>query len=300
MPPIIAAIGTIGNILTLITVTSRQCKKSSFTVYLGALAIFDTLVLYTVGTQMWTIFVFGVNYLDTVPFICKANEFTLYVISGTSSWLVVALTVERAVVTYFPLHSHRFNKPRTGIICVVAIFAFLVCINAHLLYGFEFYDYGNFTYCSFVDVNYFDFYHYYWTWIGDFVMYCILPVIIIITANIATVLRVIKSRKSTSSTISETARQRKRHLFVVTLMVSITFVVLSSPPALWNAISPYIIEDTGVYTPGQLILETIVYFMWFLNHSLNFYLYILSGRRFRKDLKNALVGCLPRVFRNRQ
>ena len=300
LPPLIVAVGTVGNLLTLITVSSRQCKKSSFTVYLGALAIFDTLVLYTVGTQMWARFVFDVNYANSGTFMCKWYFFTSFLFPQTSSWLVVALTVERAVGTYFPQQYHLINRPQAGLICVAAIFGFLLCLNAHLLYGSEIYDDGNFTFCYFVDDNYADFFFYYWAWIGDFSVYCILPITIITIANVATVTRVMKSVKSTSSTMSETARQRTRYLLIVTLTVSIAFVILASPLSFWVALAPYIMEDLNALTPQETLLESIFYFMMFLNHSLNFFMYTLSGPRFRKDLRNALVGCLPRFFIKRQ
>ena len=300
LPPLIVATGTVGNILTLITVTSRQCKKSSFTVYLGALAIFDTLVLYTVGSQMWIRFVFGVNYADSGTFMCKLYFFTSFLLPQTSSWLVVALTVERAFGTYFPQKYHLINKPRAALIIIASIFGFLLCLNAHLLYGSELYDDGNFTYCYFVDDSYADFFFYYWAWIGDFSVYCVLPITIITIANVLTVLRVIKSAKSTSSTMSENARQRTRYLLIVTLTVSIAYVVLASPLSFWVALAPYVIEDLNHLSPGESTLESVFYFMMFLNHSLNFFMYTLSGPRFRKDLKNALVGCMPRFIRNRQ
>ena len=298
LPPLIVVIGTVGNFLTLVTVTSRQCKKSSFTVYLGALAVFDTLILYTVGTQMWMRFVFDVNTADLGTFMCKCYFFTSFLFPQTSSWLVVALTVERTVGTYFPQQYKLISRPRAGLICVAVIFGFLFCLNSHLLYGSEMYDDGNVTYCYFIDDNYADFFFYYWAWIGDFCFYCILPITIIIIANVATVLRVITSVRTTSSTLSEIARKRTRYLLIVTLTVSIAFVVLASPLSFWVALAPFVVENLDVLNPQETLLESVFYFMFFVNHSLNFFMYTLSGPRFRKDLKAALKGCPPSVVAN--
>ena len=298
LPPLIVAIGTVGNFLTLVTVTSRQCKKSSFTVYLGALAIFDTLVLYTVGTQMWMRLVFGVNIADLGTFMCKWYFFTSFLFPQTSSWLVVALTVERTVGTYFPLQYKLINRPRTGLLCVAVIFVFLLCLNSHLLYGSEMKDFGNVTLCYFFDDSYADFFFYYWARV-DFCVYCILPITFIITANVATVLRVIKSVRSgiraSSSASPDSIRQRTRYLLMVTLTVSITFVVLASPLSFWVALAPFVVEDLNTLTSQETILESVFYFLLFLNHSLNFFMYMVSGPRFRKELKAVVKGCVPFV-----
>ena len=44
---IFLCVGTVGNSLSIITVSNKHCKRSSYTVYLAALAIVDLLALYT-------------------------------------------------------------------------------------------------------------------------------------------------------------------------------------------------------------------------------------------------------------
>lgn len=290
LPPTIIAVGTIGNMLSIAAVTNRRCKKSSFTVYLAALAISDTLVLYTFALNTWLRYVFEKDIARSGTAMCKLYYFAVFLFPHMSSWLIVLLTVERTFATYFSQKYKLISGAKTGCITVAVLFMVLFALNSHLIYGHVSYPDENITLCDFIDYDYADFFIFYWAWI-DFAVYCFLPVCIIILANTATVLRVFKVTRSTSASLSESARKRNRYLLLVTLMVSISFVLLTSPWAIHIAFAPFLLEDLHNLTPTQLRLETAFYTLLFTNHAVNFFLYVLSGPRFREDLKAVFTTC---------
>ncbi|KAL8589075.1 hypothetical protein ACOMHN_055088 [Nucella lapillus] len=99
-----------------------------------------------------------------------------------------------------------------------------------------------------------------------------------------------------------TSRSAKVSSMTTTLILtSFSFLVLTVPVC----VSDMYLEETGYYegTVGDVelnaklaLFETIVLLMWTSNCSINFYLYILSGRKFRQESKKYL--CL--TFRRKQ
>ena len=294
LPPIIVVVGTAGNILSFITVTNKHCKKSSFTTYIAAFAIVDTVYLLLVVLNSWLHFVFDINLQEINTVTCKLFEFLLLVLGHSSSWLIASLTVERTFCTYFPHKVKTMCRPKTGYVVVGLILGFISALNIHELIGFEYQENQqgtNVTRCGFVNVRYKNFMMYYFSWI-EFSLYFLLPVIVIITCNSATVIKIFRNSNTSgmARALDLNRKKRNRHLLVITLLVSFTFLISISPVTLYSTLKPYLFEDADYFfssTQTEDIVSTIVYHLGFLNHAINFFLYILSGERFRKDLKAA-------------
>ena len=287
IPGIIIVTGTIGNSLSIAAVTNNYCKKTSFTIYLAALAITDTLVLYTSGISLWLRKAYDINIsLFGVPG-CKLNTYFNYLFPQISSWLVVAITVERMLCTYYPSKTQLVNNHRTGIKVVATLITFIVLLNSNLLFGFTyiFHDALNQSICDITDANYSEFYLHYWSWI-HLTAYALLPFAIIISANVATVLKVFRSGMILKLA---TKSSRTRYLLLVTFLVSVTFLILAMPLSLSIAITPA--NHHTFLGMDEVLTDIVVFNMMLLNHAVNFFLYILTGSRFRRDLRAAF--CTP-------
>ena len=275
VPPIIIIAGTIGHILTTIAVQQR--KMTSFTIYLTALAFVDTLVLYTQTLNLWLNYALGIVIKEHSPFLCKMHYFIGFLFTHMSSWLVMCLTIERTLCMYFPHKIGQFPGKRVGLAVVGGVLLFLCALNSHTLYGRDFVIAKNSTACGFIDENYRSFFYMYWNR-AHFTIYFLLPVTVIILGNSAIVIQVYRSTKETMISDSVVTRRRTRHLFIMTLLLSISFVILVSPFPLLFLIAPVNI---------LALPATVFYQMLYLNHAINFFLYVLSGHRFRSDLKSA-------------
>ena len=291
VPPVIIILGTIGNLLTILAASAR--KLTSFTVYLASLAVADIFVLYTQTFNLWLENVFEIKLKLHSDILCKLHYFFIFLCPQISSWLIMCLTVERTICTFFSTRVRQFPGPKVGLIVVGSIVVGLCLLSGHALYGrgLVFDRTHNFTLkaCGFTEANYMDFYYRYWNTI-NFAIYFAIPFFIIVFGNSCTAFTVYTSFRSIDS-ISESSatrmiRQKKRHVFLITLLVSLAFVVLVTP-------LPLLFLFNRVNTmefPAALFVH-----MLSLNHSINFFLYIMSGSRFRKDLKIALQHlCLRR------
>ena len=109
----------------------------------------------------------------------------------------------------------------------------------------------------------------------EFSLYFLLPVIVIITFNSATVIQIFKNSNTSRMAHALELNRKKlnRHLLVVTLFVSFTFLI-SISLSLYSTLRPDLFEDTDYFftnTQTEDITSTIMYHLWLLNHAINFF-----------------------------
>lgn len=147
------------------------------------------------------------------------------------------------------------------------------------------------TFCGFVDQRYADGYLV-WVPIDSFLSF-FLPTLILVTANIATWIKVHRSsRESLTSTTAVTLR-RTRHILILTSLISVTFIIFVTPMVVVMVIEAFLADDPEyVLFNGEThaVLLFISEYLYLCNHSFNFFLYILSGKRFKNSLKAALCN----------
>ena len=277
VPPFLIGIGTVGHFLTVIAVNGPASKKTSFTVYLTTLAIVDFLVLCTWALNTWLRHALGVVVEESADLLCKLYHYATFVLPEMSSWLVMSLTIERTVCVY----SDKIGKipgPRIGLAVIVSIAAFICAANSHMLYGWALVEKSNVTICGFVDRSFMNFYYNYWSKI-HFCLYFILPACVLIIGNSATVIKLLRSSRSLMSGSTHLIKRRTRQVFLITLLISIAFLILVTPLPLMFFIAP-------IYTNG--LIKTIFSLTLYMNHTINFFLYVMSGSRFREDLRKSI------------
>ena len=117
----------------------------------------------------------------------------------------------------------------------------------------------------------------------------ILPLIIITTGNIAIVIKVKRSRRRIAPTTSSTQStdSTSRHLVVITLLISSAFVLTTVPFFAGVAISSGAFDNTS-FKRRQVVFSVFLT-LQNINFATNFYLYILSGRRFRELFISAIM-----------
>ena len=288
-------VGTVGNGLTIMAVSNKHTKKSAFTVFLAALAVVDTLVLYSTLSEKLINNFFKEMGLVSGRIICKLEHFFRYLFPQISSWIIVSLTVERYLCAYFPLHARTFNRCRSGYIVVTVISLLAITLNCHFMFTMDAYSDGIETFCLVLNFDFIRFVSEVWPWI-DFFVYCIIPILLIISANTATIVQVYRSRRSVKS--SQTA-SAARHLLLITLLVSSSFILLTFPLSCHNVLKFVNMDITFMFDIRFQTAFVVMYNFKTFNHAVNFFLYVVSGSRFRADLKAAFTCCGQRQIQVR-
>lgn len=98
--PVLIVLGSIGNVLLALAFLTTKLRKITSCLYITALCVSDTLVLFEAGVQ-WLSHV-DINIYDE-NYFCQGLSFLSQSAHFTSIWLVVAFIVERFIALAFPL-----------------------------------------------------------------------------------------------------------------------------------------------------------------------------------------------------
>ena len=146
-----------------------------------------------------------------------------------------------------------------------------------------------------------------YSWIS-FIINGIIPFSMLIYMNSVIVQTVRKSRKMfksetpTSSkdsinlgmdTRQRTMKTAESQLTIMLLLVTVLFSLLLIPTYIRFIYLTFAVNDTAAKFAGSMLLFHISYKLYATNSGVNFFLYCISGRKFRNDLKEILCCISP-------
>ncbi|XP_025083470.1 probable G-protein coupled receptor 139 [Pomacea canaliculata] len=301
VPPLILILGTFGNGMSIAILSKMNRRgESTVTTYLIALAVSDLLLLYFGLLRLWLYFEFGFDFMSVSSFVCKLCKWVVYMSGAMSAWFLVAVTLQRTVSVVWPHRMNAVCTPRTSRRLVAAIAMFLMAVHLHVLYGVEVVpleEIGNNSsyWCHIENKNYLNFFSKVWSWV-DLMIFSLTPFAILLVSNAILLKTVVMSARRALQTLTVrdtkqiSEREKKASSMTVTLItISFTFFLLTGPFCIYLLIKPYIllndISDLREKGIREVVLVSIN-MLWYSNSAINFYLYCLTGSRFRLEFKN--------------
>ena len=322
-------IGIVGNIMCLLVVCQKQNRSISFSVYMGGLAVCDTLTLAANGLQTYVLHRGGEMLVSNFIICCKTGIFVFLTSSQCGSMIILALLLERVIVVTNPLKAALQMSPKRSLIIVI-----IICM---LLIGFNIPQPISFTarkrpvnFCTATKGSVVTTHAY--RMISLFIS-GILPLFGILIMNLI-ILCVIKSSKrskkkqprkrnsskrwavseaststshhhtelSTISSLHDKALghgecavddvdirikqdsktvKRENQLTAMTVVMTVAFFICVAPYYVraWLGASPYL-GNVIVRSWASVIVRNLL----LLNSAINFFLYAMSGSKFRSDL----------------
>ncbi|XP_076442749.1 cysteinyl leukotriene receptor 1-like [Babylonia areolata] len=297
-PPVLLLFGTFGNVTAIFILRRMKMKRSAMPVYLTALAVSDTSLLYTGLLRYWILNVFQLDVRTVHPAVCKMHTWLVYSLISISAWILSFLTVERTVSVWWP---HRVSllctRTKATVIIVGIVFTSLA-VNSHFLYGLDLVTVNGTCMCFPPSQSYLQFFDTVWSWV-DLTLASLIPFTVLLVGNSLILYRVYSSERSARylgsvrSDVMVTQRKKTMSSMTMTLVaLSAVFFVTTFPICVYNIIEHYIDHnglDVANNGPDSLRLAwAVVNVLVYTNTSVNFYLYCLSGTNFRKELRKCL------------
>ncbi|ESP02781.1 hypothetical protein LOTGIDRAFT_156726 [Lottia gigantea] len=287
---VIFAIGFPGNMASIITIL-RMPPLTSSTAYVAVLAAVDTLaIIDKLLFHQLTLYDVHIGVGGCRVLYYFGSFFSMYV-----NWILVAMTVERFVAIWFPLKVGSYCNGRKagtimGVIAIILLLAdlqFLWTATQHVS------ETGNVD-CGFA-AEYQTFISLYWYWI-DGTLYAIIPCILLFIFNFLIIFGIRRSGRiqkdltnSKSDQMAEKFRQQ-RQITIMLVVVSIVFVMLTIPNCLFYIVKPYWTYQKNSYDHAKFVMTNqIIFVLSDSNHAVNFYLYFLSGKRFRRRFFDTIL-----------
>lgn len=205
----------------------------------------------------------------------------------------------------------KLRKPSNAVKGIVAVLLFHIAFNVHVFFtrGKQIIvhssnDTGNHTleYTELVCGYTSDSATHYWTYVQGWLsmlIYCIIPFLAMLIFNIFIIRKLREMSNSmltrNISQLSTTGiTQQTKSMTYMLLSVTIYFIVVTTPVFIFTMVETVKLHRSTLdrhYHAKLQLADAITTMFFYLNHSINFFLYCLTGRRFRKELK-AMCGCL--------
>jgi hypothetical protein len=313
--PILLTLGGIGNPLCIIILTQKQ-KKNPTVIYLCFLAAFDFLVLYTGLLRLFLKDAFNIDIRIYSSFNCKIHMFLTYTFMQISSYILVAVTVNRFTImfnrTIFCKQKSisRIKENDSDVKRVFWIFSIISVVvslvNMHFLI---YYDTIQTKSSNAVDCtiqkqsNYYTFRTKYYgkmhLYLAIVVPFCILFVLnlliirkIMVSTRNSSALKQQKSVNSYSTSHSNNKKGEKRTaLSIMLVSVCLWFMILKTPASVYLTFPAT--EVQKIYFP---LVYSVLMLVNYTNHAVNLILYIATSSIFRNDFKEFFMNVKNAVF----
>jgi len=172
----------------------------------------------------------------------------------------------------------------------VVIVIFFALAYSHILYGYSLVAIPGGSVCTVPNVDYLMFLINVFTKIDVF-LFSVIPFFLLVISNTILILKLRESvsgeQFATGSEVQQASRRKRVNSVTVTaIAVSVAFIVLSSPIAFLN-MTTLVLNPSGSSASSSLnrFLNAFFFALAYFNYTVNFYLYVLTGARFRKEFR---------------
>lgn len=307
IPPVLLIMGTFGNIFSLLILRNKTMTRQSTNVFLSALALADSIVLFVGLLRRWIGDIAGIDVQSETDWLCKTVSMLTYSSSQFSVWLIIAVTIERYIAVSQPLHASRFCNLTRAKRVIALLASIFTVLNLHFIWTVTLTKHtqgsGIVSYCE-AAKPFYVLVTKAWPWI-DAALYALIPFLLIIVFNTLIIIQTLRATTWRGEAQKgplihmekrKVSNDNNAKLTVMLLSVSFTFLITTFPMAI--AMVFHNQWDKEIHDPSTTIqvvaqrrlIRTIAEMLMFVNHSINFYLYCALGQKFRNQVMKALCG----------
>ncbi|CAF1452021.1 unnamed protein product [Adineta ricciae] len=293
--------GTFGNLLNIIIFTRRALRNNSCSMYFLIVSISNLLEIYIV-----TLF----NHISTswnwIPantniVWCKINGFLTYPLIALGLWFIVLCSFDRYLTSS---HNANIRKKSTLSLAKKMTFStmlFFFIIFGHLGIIIRPFTIDDETYCTVLSSTYIIFYNILFVIVGN-----VLPIILMAIFGILTVLNIrkihinvvpLQINNITSKRIHSKDQQLIRMLLfqvLITVLISIPYCCIN----MYQTFAQLLLRQHFSSSESAIIyfIDNLLAMIHLTNSVIGFYIYTLTGHKFREELKRCFQYGLKIIF----
>lgn len=271
--PFFISIGIIGNILMFIVFyQSASLSKLSVSTYFLAMSLANLFINLT-----WLKFFFEalLNFYTASRsnFLCKSNTFSVYMVSSTASWFLVAPGLDRFLTIAYPTRFQFMQRARFPLYTVICITIYNSLFYSHLLFDAHLTEISNSTYSCVYSTTFLI--------LSDLINGTILPFFIMIISTFGMIVVVYKSRlrmkKFQKPSKSNNKRVKNDLKFAASMIITnIVFLVTNAPVSFVD----FFDSNSG--------FRTLFFLLFYSYFSIVFFLQLAVNNLVRNQFKDIL------------
>ena len=278
---VIGVLGFIGNTLAFIGFNKEHQPTSTIFLF-KALAIIDNIVLVLVCPSMW---VLALSFLQDVGSILESKLLLVFhylspileTVIMTSAYTTVVLAMDRVVLVCLPT---RQWSTKTAKVVLAVLLVCAVAYNIAYYFLFTTYEIDNHT----IIIEKYEEKSRYFHYIGRPVVFCIIPVTILITSTIILLIKLRQIRRGRDTQTRLEDRNQNVTWMLVTILI--VFIVCSLP---WPLLSLIRLSAGLSVSDIEVYLSISIHFCHIVNSSVNFLIYAGFSRFYRNRMLSSLT-----------
>ncbi len=228
---------------------------------------------------------------------CKRATFVLFSAVQCSAYIIISMTFERFYSVLRPHKAAAFNTMKRAKVSLVLITFVSIIMNVPHIFTGTVSEWQCVPYGKVIGKWYGELY--YWT---SFCVNFVVPFVFLMIMNLYIIFAICRratlfQRKSESNnngnTIAATSQVKNTEMQAVVTLLAVSFVfLLFTTPTYMLFLCVLVVDFTS--TPFKVAQFHIFYHcaqkLYYTNHGINILFYVLSGKKFRSDLK-AILTC---------
>ena len=288
--PILIPLGLVGNTLSFIVMIKPNNRKMTTCIYMLAISINDNIMMVWCFNNL---LVSTLKVHGWYMWQCKVAAFWALFALQNSTFQILAMTVDKYIAIKWPHRAATYSTPkRAKMIAVICSVCALIYNSPHL-YLTHVVDGNCMAYGAGGVLSKIH------SWFS-FVLNAIIPFTLLIYMNFVIVKAVRKSRKMFGADTSartdqglearhNTMKSAENQLTIMLLSVTMLFLILLCPGYIRFIYLAFAEQDTPYQYANSMLFYQISSKFYNTNSGINFFLYCISGRKFRNDLKEILL-----------
>lgn len=302
IPPFLLVMGNIGCICNYITLTDKQLRQNSCTIYFFASSIVDFLILNFNLLSRWLHDGFLIDSTQTKSlFYCKFRNYLVIVLPIISTSFLILASIDRWSLSSLNVNRRKFSNRKMSYLLIPLITLFWLIIFSHQLIFYEILE----NKCD-GNSKHYDIFH------GIFNIFSIglIPSLLFSIFGFLTLKNVKRSLSRVNPTINSSitcrnSNRKQNQLSRMVVVQVITTICLTFPYILsmfYITISKYLYDKKQLNQQKLIenLLDLITRDLWYLNYTKSFYIYTLSSTLFRKIFKKRFQNFLKYFKLNNQ
>ena len=300
--PLLMILGLTSNSLCIAVFTRPELNDNTTAFLLIILAIMDTFSLMMDAFPVWLRNISGL-YLDAYNDVsCKVYHYLTTVVTSSPGWTILVVTFERYIAIAKP---HRVKsmctKKKTGITLMVILFClFLLNIptpidmvsHTEIIFDQDEVHFEVSKECAVVNIDF--------VWV-DTTVRCLIPFAAMLLSDLCIVYSLYKFNQRRQEIVSDESAKKDeeelRNMTLMLLLASFTYLLLTLPYMIYILFPQYtgkFYESYDEYISAMKLWYVCSQCCIFLNNSVNFLLYCISGETFREEFL-VMCGCRKRL-----
>ena len=284
MALVLLIVGLLANGLSFLIIVQQGLIKSGIWVYLAALACTDSLALIMGCIHEFSkppVYIFG-NIQNNNDIFCKFFTSFSYLWTLMSNYIISFMSIERCIIILNPYKVPPGQKRATfSVMIIIAVILIAQPTYVFNCFGLVEFDALDLKFCTmfpkYENISSYIF-------MTEALILAVIPIILVTVANFCIIFSLIKRHKNEE--LNKVHKNAKKDINISIMLgtISLLFLISLTPSVVYYLIWNYFYDTYERAIAFDSIGWTVVCTSAIMNHSFNFFAYVLTGEIFREKL----------------